>query len=45
MEINITALEDQNYLMVEVNLNYVATNQVENLKILFDIQNSQATVI
>ena len=45
MEINLVPLEDQNYLMIEVVVNYVATNQTENLQILFDIQNSQATVV
>ena len=45
ISINLTALEDQNYLLVEVIVNYVATNQTENLQILFDIQNTQAKIV
>ena len=43
--INLTALEDENYIVAEIQLNYVAANQVDTMKILFDRQTNQASAI
>lgn len=43
--IDLVALEDQNYLLAEIQLSYVATNQTENMRILFDMQANTATSI
>jgi phage baseplate assembly protein W len=44
LSVNLSDLTDQNTIVAELQVTFVATNQVDNLRIQFDLQGGVATV-